>query len=89
MTHGLGNGSSNAAANPPIPAGSTATTGGSQLYGVLTDWVEKGIVPGRIEISSPVTTANPTPDTAPLCPYPLKGTYTSGDPHVSASYTCS
>ncbi len=89
MQHGLGNGSSNAAANPPLPAGALAPTGGSQLYGVLTAWVENGTVPGRIEIASPVTTANPTAATAPICPYPQKGTYTAGSPLSSASYTCS
>jgi feruloyl esterase len=89
MQHGLGNGSSNTAANAPLPAGAVAPSGGSQLYGVLTDWVEKGIAPTRIEIASPITTAHPTANTAPLCLYPLKGTYTSGDPNATTSYTCS
>ncbi len=89
MTHGLGNGSSNTSANPPLPAGAVAATGYSQLYGVLTDWVEKGIAPNRLEIASPITTTFPTANTAPLCLYPLKATYTSGDPNVSASYACS
>ncbi|MEO8938571.1 MAG: tannase/feruloyl esterase family alpha/beta hydrolase [Burkholderiaceae bacterium] len=88
MQHGLGNGSSNTAANPPLPAGALAPTGGSQLYGVLTEWVEKGIAPTRLEIASPITTSRPTANTAPLCLYPLKANYTTGDPNVSASYTC-
>jgi Tannase and feruloyl esterase len=87
MTHGIGNGTSNPTANPPLPG--DATAGPSQLYGVLTDWVEKGIVPTRIEIASPVTATNPVAKTRPICAYPLKATYTSGDPNVTASYTCS
>lgn len=89
MQHGLGNGSFNSATHPPLPARVAALTGGSQLGGTLTHWVEKGIAPTRIEIARPITPPRPTANTAPLCRYPLKTAYTSGDPKVSASYTCS
>ena len=82
MAHGLSNGATNVDANPPLPTH-------DQLYNTLTDWVEKGIAPGRIDVSTAVTTAFPVVKSRPLCVYPLKGTYVSGDPNVAASYTCS
>lgn len=81
MGHGLSNGTSNPTANPPLP-----TT--EQLYGLITDWVEKGTAPGTITASAPAT-ATTAAKTRPLCLYPLKATYTNGDPNVAASYTCS
>jgi len=73
------NGTSNTAANPPLPAG-------NQLYEVLTDWVEKGIAPGPIEIR----TLSGAPRSQPICMYPTKATYKgSDDVNVSDSYTCS
>ena len=87
MGHGVDNGTSNASANPPLPG--NATTSSSQLYGVLTDWVEKSIAPTRIEISSAVTVVNPVAKSRPLCLYPLKATFVSGDPNLTASYSCS
>ena len=86
MGHGILNGTSNPNANPPLPGGATASS--SQLYGVLTDWVEKGIAPTRIDIASPVTTPSPTAKSRPICAYPLKATYTTGDPNLAASYAC-
>ena len=81
MAHGFSNGTANPAANPPLP-----TIG--QLYGLLTNWVENGVAPERVEISSAATPAAPA-KSRPLCVFPQKPTYTSGDPRVSASYTCS
>jgi len=82
MAHGLSNGTTNASANPPLPTH-------DQLYAALTDWVEKGTAPSRIDISSAVTTANPVAKSRPICMYPTKATYASGDVNVAASYTCS
>jgi feruloyl esterase len=81
MAHGLNNGSANNAANPPLPTH-------DQLYKALTDWVEKGIAPGRIDISSAATAAGPG-KSRPICPYPQKATYRSGDPNTAVSYACS
>lgn len=50
--------------------------------GVLRDWVEKGIVPGR---SITVTAGDRS---LPLCSYPSYPRYVGGSPDVAASYTC-
>jgi feruloyl esterase len=87
MTHGIGNGTSNPKANPPLP-GVAGADGTTQLYGVLTDWVEKGIAPKRIDISSAVTADFPVAKSRPLCAYPKKATYVGGDINVASSYVC-
>lgn len=87
MTHGLGNGTTNASANPPLPAG-VGPSGTQQLYDVLTDWVEKGIAPSRIVISSAVTTTSPVAKSRPICLYPKKAVYRGGDVNVATSYRC-
>lgn len=76
MSHGLWSGSANAAANPPVP-------NIAQLYSMLTDWVEKGIAPGRVDL-----TAYPSLHSRPMCVYPQKPTYVSGDPLKAGSYAC-
>jgi feruloyl esterase len=86
MTHGLGNGTTNPTANPPLPR--TAATGTQQLYDVLTDWVEKGNAPTRIEISSAVTPTFPVAKSRPICLYPAKAKYVGGDVNVASSYVC-
>jgi feruloyl esterase len=58
-----------------------------QLYQVLTDWVENGNAPDKIVLNSPSST--PVARSQPVCAYPKKATFTSGDPNVAASYTCS
>ena len=80
MSHGLNNGSTNNV-NPPLPTH-------AQLYQALTDWVEKGIVPAQIDISNSATGTVPA-KSRPICPYPQKATYRSGDPNTAASYSCS
>ena len=75
MAHSFANGTSNPAANPPLPTN-------AQLYAALTDWVEKGTAPATL-------TAAAGAKSRPLCLYPLKATYTGGDPNQAASYTCS
>jgi hypothetical protein len=78
--HSTLNGTANPIANNPAPAP-------SQLYTVLTAWVEQGTVPDSIVLNSPTTT--PVAKSQPICAFPKKATYTSGDPNVAASYTCS
>jgi feruloyl esterase len=82
MAHGLSNGATNVNANPPLPTH-------DQLYNALTDWVEKGIAPARIDISTASTPTFPVVKSRPICPYPQKATYVGGDINVTASYTCS
>ncbi len=77
MDHGFGNGTSNPDANPPLPSN-------EQLYAALTAWVENGEAPGTL-----IATADEPAKSRPLCVYPLKATYTQGDPNQAGSYTCS
>ena len=86
MTHGIGNGTTNPNANPPLPGiagGDGVADGTSQLYDVLTAWVEKGIAPSRIDISTVDKTKS-----RPICAYPKKATYVSGDVNGASSYVC-
>jgi hypothetical protein len=80
--HGLFNGTANPAANPPLPTE-------EQLYRLITDWVEKGVAPDRVDISTTATPAFPQVKSAPICLYPQKATFKGGDPNVAASYACS
>ncbi|KLN53592.1 tannase/feruloyl esterase family alpha/beta hydrolase [Variovorax paradoxus] len=83
MGHGFSNGTSNASANPPLPTN-------AQLYELLTAWVERGIEPPvRVEATTLASASFPVVKSRPLCLYPLKANYTSGDPNLAASYTCS
>ncbi len=91
MAHGFSNGTTNPNANPPLPgaAGADAVADGtSQLYDALTAWVEKGIAPQRIDISSAVTTAFPVAKSRPICAYPKEAKYVGGDINVASSYIC-
>lgn len=81
MGHGFTNGTANPSANPPFPTN-------DQLYKALTDWVESGTAPGT-QTASVAATATTSAKNRPLCLYPLKATYTSGDPNQASSYTCS
>lgn len=79
LGHGTPNGTSNPAAAPP---NFTPT----QMYGLLTDWVEKGVAPDTAVLQS---TSGSVTKSRPICVYPKKATYMSGDPNTAASYTCS
>jgi feruloyl esterase len=81
MTHGIGNGTTNVNANPPLPTH-------DQLYNALTDWVERGIAPVRIDIATTATPTFPVVKSRPICVYPAKATYTGGDVNVTSSYVC-
>lgn len=74
--HGTPNGTANPTARPPVPAP-------GQIYALLTAWVEQGIAPDRVELSNPDQSIS-----QPICLYPKKAVYQSGDPHVAASYIC-
>jgi feruloyl esterase len=87
MTHGLGNGTTNPSANPPLP-GNAAADGTQQLYDVLTQWVEHGVAPTRIDISSAVTPTFPVAKSRPICLYPAKAKFIGGDINVASSYIC-
>ncbi|MBB5687823.1 tannase/feruloyl esterase family alpha/beta hydrolase [Sphingobium boeckii] len=76
--HGAPQGTANPDANPP------AVT--SQMFDLLRNWVEKGLAPGRVEISSP--TPGPSAATHPICPLPQRITYEGGDPRVANSFAC-
>ena len=56
------------------------------MYDLLTNWVEKGVVPDQVTLQS---SAGGVTNSRPVCVYPKKATYTSGDPNTAASYTCS
>ena len=79
LGHGTPNGTSNPAAAPP----SFTPT---QMYGLLTNWVEKGVAPDQVTLQS---SAGAVTYSRPVCVFPKKATYTSGDPNTAASYTCS
>ena len=77
--HESPNGTANPLANPPIFAG-------NQLYDMLVNWVENGVVPDRVELHSPAY--QPINRSQPVCPYPQKASYVEGDPNVASSYIC-
>lgn len=72
------NGTSNPDADPPVPDR-------LQLYAALQKWVEQGIAPDVMPATSLATTPEKN---LPLCAYPKKISFQSGDPLVAASYTC-
>lgn len=76
MAHGFSNGTTNPGANPPLPTQ-------SQLFDVLVDWVENGVEPNSIEILSQDETKS-----RPICAYPTKAIYNSGDANQASSYSC-
>lgn len=80
MGHAAANGTSNPDANNPAFAD-------GQMYGVLSDWVKKGIAPDSIVLRSP--SALPVQKSQPVCAYPMKASYTGGDPFSASGYTCS
>ncbi len=77
LGHGIPNGTSNT--STVIPNFSSG-----QMYGLLTDWVEKGIAPDRITLQA---TSGGTTRSTRTCVYPQKATYVSGEPGVAATYS--
>jgi len=83
LVPGLGHGTPNGTSNPAaVPPSFTPT----QMYGLLTNWVEKGVVPDQVTLQS---SAGVVTNSRPVCVFPKKATYTNGDPNTAASYTCS
>ena len=65
----------------PLPQ---PVSGRDELFNTLRDWVEKGIAPTRIDVSSSDSSV-----TMPLCVYPQKPTYAGTGPvTATASYNC-
>jgi hypothetical protein len=81
VAHAPNNGTANPAANPPV-----LKSAGGELFKLLTDWVEKGIAPDRPVLRS--GKAGPNAMSLPLCAYPAKVTFVSGDIYSAQSYTC-
>lgn len=73
------NGSANPAANPPLP-------NRLEMYAALRDWVEKGVAPDALPASTQAS--SPVAKSVPICAYPKKITFVSGDPLMAGSYTC-
>lgn len=60
------------------------------MIGMLTDWVEKGVVPPDAPVLSTMATTPPyaVSATKPMCRYPLHPHYRGGDPAQAASFAC-
>ena len=65
--------------NPPIVSRSLS----EPTYQALKNWVEHGVAPDQI-----VLTTEDNVRSRPMCPYPRKMKYTSGDVSKAASFTC-
>lgn len=81
MGHSFSNGTSNPAVVLPLPTNAA-------LYATLTDWVEKGATPGIVNATVSATSTTMA-KSRPICVYPQRASYTSGDPGVATSYSCS
>jgi Tannase and feruloyl esterase len=80
LGHSTPNGTANRAAIIP-------NVGPSQMYETLTNWVEnKTPPPGAMTLKVGEGAAARS---MPICPYPEKITYITGDPKQGSSYTCS
>ena len=53
------------------------------MYDALTNWVENGAAPSTVTVTSTDNSIS-----QPLCLFPTKLTYVSGDVKAAASYTC-
>jgi feruloyl esterase len=76
MGHSFGNGTSNSNAN-------VALVTNEELYQQLTNWVEKGITPTDM-----VATSATKDRSLPICLYPKKISYISGNINQANSYKC-
>ncbi|WP_409050718.1 tannase/feruloyl esterase family alpha/beta hydrolase [Variovorax guangxiensis] len=66
----------------PLPQ---PASGRDEMFTNLQNWVEKGVAPDRIDVSSPNAAVS-----LPLCMYPKKITSSGSGAATSAgSYTCS
>lgn len=79
LGHGTPNGTSNRAAVIPNFAP-------GQMYAALTAWVEqKTSAPGAMTLKA---SDGSSARSMPICPFPEKITYVTGDPKQASSYTC-
>lgn len=81
LVPGVGHGTPNGTSNPAAVIPAVAP---GQMYALLTAWVENGTAPGQVTLQSPGAGAR----TMPICVYPQKITYVTGDPALAASYNC-
>ncbi|WP_321804122.1 tannase/feruloyl esterase family alpha/beta hydrolase [Burkholderia sp. BCC1993] len=82
LVPGLGHSTPNGTSNPAAIIPNFAP---GQMYSLLTDWVEKGAVPDKVTLQA---TSGNTTRSMPICVYPKKITFVSGNPTVAASYDC-
>jgi hypothetical protein len=71
---------------PKLPgnANQTPTREQDQFFSALVDWVEKGVAPGDI-----VLTSRDNSTSYPVCVYPKRTTWDgSGPPKLPSSYSC-
>ena len=67
--------------NVPLPQ---PATGRDELFSAIRNWVENGVAPSSIVVSSSNNSVS-----MPICMYPAKPAYNgSGDTKAAASYTC-
>ncbi|WP_128002635.1 tannase/feruloyl esterase family alpha/beta hydrolase [Piscinibacter defluvii] len=83
MVPGQGHGTPNGTSNPAAVIPAVAP---GQMYALLTDWVENGTAPDQVTLQ---TTSGSATRSMPMCVYPKKITYVTGDPAVAASFSCS
>ena len=82
----IGNARNGTVPQPKLPGNGnqTPTRDRDQMFSALVDWVEKGLEPGSIVITSTDGSAS-----YPICVYPQKITwYGTGPAQVAASYAC-
>jgi hypothetical protein len=79
-------GNNNSVPIPKLPGVNNQTPNPEQdqMFTALLNWVEKGIAPGQIIITSRDSTVS-----YPICVYPQKASYSgSGSPKAASSYVC-
>ncbi|HAX23399.1 MAG TPA: tannase/feruloyl esterase family alpha/beta hydrolase [Hydrogenophaga sp.] len=64
----------------PLPQ---PATGRDELFNALRNWVEKGVAPDRIELTSAAGNLS-----LPICSHPKKAVLTGASPNAASSYTC-
>jgi pimeloyl-ACP methyl ester carboxylesterase len=81
LTGSIGlNGTVTPASAVPLPQ---PATGRDEMFNALRAWVEKGVAPERIELTSATGHLS-----LPICAHPAKPMLTGNDPSAAASYTC-
>lgn len=81
MGHAITNGTANVDANPPARQPLKG-----EFYQLLTRWVEQGVSPKSIILTS--VSDVPLEKSLPICLYPSRISFVSGSPFAAASYAC-